>query len=96
MCAAPFMGPLAEKFSRKYVIIAGALIWGGATPVSYTHLDVYKRQEYSMPQQLAGPVVSQFANQGYRETSTYPDRPGASARLWTLRKLMRQTSRRTV
>jgi MFS family permease len=31
MCAAPFMGPLAERFSRKYVIIAGALIWSGAT-----------------------------------------------------------------
>jgi MFS transporter, Spinster family, sphingosine-1-phosphate transporter len=31
MCAAPFMGPLAERFSRKSVIIAGALIWSGAT-----------------------------------------------------------------
>jgi MFS transporter, Spinster family, sphingosine-1-phosphate transporter len=31
MCVAPFMGPLAERFSRKYVIIAGALIWSGAT-----------------------------------------------------------------
>jgi predicted MFS family arabinose efflux permease len=31
MCAAPFMGPLAERFSRKPVIIAGALIWSGAT-----------------------------------------------------------------
>jgi MFS family permease len=38
MCAAPFMGPLAEKFSRKYVIIAGALIWGGATLLTaFTH-----------------------------------------------------------
>lgn len=31
MCAAPFMGPLARRFSRKAVIIAGALIWSGAT-----------------------------------------------------------------
>ena len=31
MCAAPFMGPLALRFSRKSVIIAGALIWSGAT-----------------------------------------------------------------
>ena len=38
MCAAPFMGPLAEKFSRKYVIIAGALIWSGATLLTaFTH-----------------------------------------------------------
>lgn len=31
MCAAPFMGPLARRFSRKAVIIVGALIWSGAT-----------------------------------------------------------------
>ena len=31
MCVAPFMGPLAERFSRKPVIVAGALIWSGAT-----------------------------------------------------------------
>lgn len=31
MCAAPFMGPLSLKFSRKAVIIAGALIWSLAT-----------------------------------------------------------------
>ena len=31
MCAAPFMGPLSVKFSRKSVIIAGALIWSVAT-----------------------------------------------------------------
>ena len=31
MCAAPFMGPLSVKFSRKAVIIAGALIWSVAT-----------------------------------------------------------------
>jgi MFS transporter, Spinster family, sphingosine-1-phosphate transporter len=31
MCAAPFMGPLAERFSRKSVIVTGALVWSGAT-----------------------------------------------------------------
>ena len=31
MCAAPFMGPLARRFSRKAVIVVGALIWSGAT-----------------------------------------------------------------
>ena len=31
MCAAPFMGPLSVRFSRKTVIIAGALIWSVAT-----------------------------------------------------------------
>ena len=31
MIAAPFMGPLSVKFSRKAVIIAGALVWSGAT-----------------------------------------------------------------
>ena len=38
MCAAPFMGPLAERFSRKYVIIAGALVWSAATLLTaFTH-----------------------------------------------------------
>lgn len=31
MCAAPFMGPLSLRFSRKRVIVAGALIWSLAT-----------------------------------------------------------------
>ena len=31
MIAAPFMGPLSERFSRKAVIIVGAIIWSGAT-----------------------------------------------------------------
>jgi MFS family permease len=38
MCAAPFMGPLAQRFSRKSVIVAGALIWSGATLLTaFTH-----------------------------------------------------------
>src|SRR5258708_13669362 len=31
MCAAPFMGPLSLRFSRKRVIVAGALVWSIAT-----------------------------------------------------------------
>ena len=31
MCAAPFMGPLSLRFSRKSVIVAGALVWSVAT-----------------------------------------------------------------
>ena len=31
MCAAPFMGPLSVRFSRKWVIVAGALLWSFAT-----------------------------------------------------------------
>jgi len=31
MCAAPLMGPLSVRFSRKAVIITGALIWSVAT-----------------------------------------------------------------
>jgi len=31
MCAAPFMGPLSVRFSRKRVIVAGALVWSVAT-----------------------------------------------------------------
>lgn len=31
MCAAPFMGPLSLRFSRKRVIVAGALVWSMAT-----------------------------------------------------------------
>jgi MFS family permease len=38
MFAAPFMGPLAERFSRKSVIIGGALVWSGATLLTaFTH-----------------------------------------------------------
>jgi len=31
MCAAPFMGPLSLRFSRKRVIVAGAIVWSVAT-----------------------------------------------------------------
>jgi len=31
MCAAPFMGPLSLRFSRKLVIVTGAMVWSGAT-----------------------------------------------------------------
>lgn len=38
MCAAPFMGPLSVRFSRKWVIVAGALVWSGATLLTaFTH-----------------------------------------------------------
>jgi len=38
MCAAPFMGPLSVRFSRKAVIIGGALVWSGATLLTaFTH-----------------------------------------------------------
>jgi MFS transporter, Spinster family, sphingosine-1-phosphate transporter len=38
MCAAPFMGPLSQRFSRKWVIAVGAMIWSGATLLTaFTH-----------------------------------------------------------
>ena len=38
MCAAPFMGPLSLRFSRKWVIVGGALVWSGATLLTaFTH-----------------------------------------------------------
>jgi predicted MFS family arabinose efflux permease len=38
MFAAPFMGPLSERFTRKWVIVAGAMIWSGATLLTaFTH-----------------------------------------------------------
>src|SRR3954470_8132507 len=38
MCAAPFMGPLATRFSRKKVICAGAILWSAATLLTaFTH-----------------------------------------------------------
>lgn len=31
MVAAPFIGPLADRFPRKLIVILGALVWSGAT-----------------------------------------------------------------
>jgi MFS family permease len=31
MCAAPVMGPLADRYSRKNIIVIGAIIWSAAT-----------------------------------------------------------------
>ena len=38
MIAAPFMGPLSQRYSRKWVIVSGALVWSGATLLTaFTH-----------------------------------------------------------
>ena len=31
MCTAPFMGVLADRYSRRWIVIAGAMVWSGAT-----------------------------------------------------------------
>lgn len=31
MIAAPLIGPLADRYSRKWIIVAGAFVWSGAT-----------------------------------------------------------------
>jgi MFS family permease len=31
MCTAPFIGPLADRFDRRRIMVIGALIWSGAT-----------------------------------------------------------------
>jgi MFS family permease len=31
MCAAPFVGPLADRYSRKLIIVVGAIFWSGLT-----------------------------------------------------------------
>ena len=42
--------------------------WDGAGPVSYTHLDVYKRQNVAMPVQASSVKVAP----GQNETNPYP------------------------
>src|SRR5271168_2600277 len=38
MVAAPFVGPLADRFSRKRIIVLGAIFWSGLTLLTaYTH-----------------------------------------------------------
>lgn len=34
MCTAPFVGPLADRFDRRRIMMIGALIWSGATLLS--------------------------------------------------------------
>src|SRR5512140_857557 len=31
MVAAPFIGPLGDRFPRKLIIVLGAIVWSGAT-----------------------------------------------------------------
>lgn len=31
MCTAPFIGPLADRFQRRRIMVIGALVWSGAT-----------------------------------------------------------------
>ena len=31
MVAAPFVGPLADRYSRKLIIVVGAIFWSGLT-----------------------------------------------------------------
>ena len=38
MVAAPFVGPLADRYSRKLIIVLGALFWSGLTLLTaFTH-----------------------------------------------------------
>jgi MFS family permease len=38
MCAAPFVGPLADRYSRKRIIVLGAIFWSGLTLLTaFTH-----------------------------------------------------------
>src|ERR1039458_619847 len=38
MIAAPFVGPLADRFSRKRIIVLGAIFWSGLTLLTaFTH-----------------------------------------------------------
>ncbi|MGB8969100.1 MAG: MFS transporter, partial [Candidatus Sulfotelmatobacter sp.] len=38
MVAAPFVGPLADRYSRKFIIVLGAIFWSGLTLLTaFTH-----------------------------------------------------------
>src|ERR1700674_3731138 len=38
MVAAPFVGPLANRYSRKLIIALGSIFWSGLTPLTaFTH-----------------------------------------------------------
>jgi MFS family permease len=46
MVAAPFVGPLADKYSRKLIIVLGALFWSGLTlltAVTHTYTELLVR-----------------------------------------------------
>src|SRR4249920_2749485 len=46
MVAAPFVGPLADRYSRKLIIVLGALFWSGLTlltAVTHTYTELLVR-----------------------------------------------------
>src|SRR5450631_4838686 len=46
MCAAPFVGPLADRYSRKLIIVIGAIFWSGLTlltAVTHTYTELLIR-----------------------------------------------------
>ncbi len=46
MCAAPFVGPLADRYSRKLIIVFGAIFWSGLTlltAVTHTYRELLVR-----------------------------------------------------
>ena len=46
MVAAPFVGPLADRYSRKKIIVGGAIFWSGLTlltAVTHTYLELLIR-----------------------------------------------------
>ena len=46
MIAAPFVGPLADRYSRKLIIVLGALFWSGLTlltAVTHTYTELLIR-----------------------------------------------------
>ena len=47
MVAAPFVGPLADRYSRKRIIVGGAIFWSGLTlltAVTHTYMELLIRQ----------------------------------------------------